>query len=84
MSLTRSFAAEVAADNILINSVASAGIATQKAKASGFIQELAQASPLGRGAEVDEIAEWIMMAAGSKNTFMTGENIIVSGGYIHA
>jgi NAD(P)-dependent dehydrogenase (short-subunit alcohol dehydrogenase family) len=84
VSLTRAFAAEVAADNILINSVAPAGMETQKAKASGFIQELAQASPLGRGAEVDEIAEWITMAAASQNTFMTRENIIVSGGYIYA
>ena len=84
VSLTRSFAAEVAADNILINSVAPAGMATEKAKASGFIEELAAASPLGRGAEVEEIAEWVMMAASTKNTFMTGENIIVSGGYIYA
>ena len=59
-------------------------MATEKAKASGIVQELAQASPLGRGAEVEEIAEWVMMAAGTKNTFMTGENIIVSGGYIYA
>ena len=84
VSLTKSFAAEVASDNILINSVAPAGMSTEKAKASGIVQELAQASPLGRGAEVEEIAEWVMMAAGTKNTFMTGENIIVSGGYIYA
>jgi 3-oxoacyl-[acyl-carrier protein] reductase len=84
VSLTRSFAQYVAKDGILVNSVAPAGMATERARTSGFLEELAKASPLGRGAEPDEIAEWVLMAAGPKNTFMTGENIIVSGGYIYA
>jgi NAD(P)-dependent dehydrogenase (short-subunit alcohol dehydrogenase family) len=84
VSLTRSFAHQVAPDNILVNSVAPAGMATEKAKALGFLQELTKASPLGRGAEPSEIAEWVLMAAGPRNSFMTGENIIVSGGYIYA
>lgn len=84
VSLTRSFAHHVAKDNILVNSVAPAGMATERAKALGFLEELAKASPLGRGAQPPEIAEWVLMAAGPKNTFMTGENIIVSGGYIYA
>lgn len=84
VSLTRSIAHHVARDNILVNSVAPAGMATEKARASGFLDELTRASPLGRGAEPPEIAEWVLMAAGPRNTFMTGENIIVSGGYIYA
>lgn len=84
VSLTRSVADYVAADGILVNSVAPAGMATEKARQSGFLEELAKASPLGRGALPTEIAEWILMAGGPKNTYMTGENIIVSGGYIYA
>ncbi len=84
VSLTRSFAHHVAKDNILVNSVAPAGMATEKAKASGFLEELTKASPLGRGAEPPEIAEWVLMVGGPRNTFMTGENVIVSGGYIYA
>lgn len=84
VSLTRSFAQHVASDGILINSVAPAGMATEKAKALGFLDELAKASPLGRGAEPAEIAEWVLMAGGPKNTFMTGEQVIVSGGYVYA
>lgn len=84
VSLTKSFAHEVAADNILVNSVAPAGMATDKAREAGFLGELAAASPLGRGGEPREMAEWVMMAGGPKNTYMTGENIIVSGGYIYA
>lgn len=84
VSLTRSFAHEVAPDGILVNSVAPAGMATQRAKELGFLDELAKASPLGRGGEPKEVAEWVLMAGGPKNTYMTGENIIVSGGYIYA
>lgn len=84
VSLTKSFAHEVAPDNILVNSVAPAGMATQKAREAGFLGELAAASPLGRGGEPREMAEWVLMAGGPKNTYMTGENIIVSGGYIYA
>ncbi|MFC3205469.1 SDR family NAD(P)-dependent oxidoreductase [Aquamicrobium soli] len=84
VSLTRSFAQEVARDNILVNSVAPAGMATEKARQAGFLAELAAASPLGRGGEPREMAEWVLMAGGPKNTYMTGENIIVSGGYIYA
>ena len=46
--------------------------------------ELAKASPLGRGGEPEEMAEWVLMAGGPRNTYMTGETIIVSGGYIYA
>ncbi len=84
VSLTRSFAHEVAPDGILVNSVAPAGMATEKARELGFLGELARASPLGRGGEPREMAEWVLMAGGPRNTYMTGENIIVSGGYIYA
>lgn len=84
VSLTRSMAHEVAASGILVNSVAPAGMATEKARESGFLAELAKASPLGRGGEPEEMAQWVLMAGGPRNTYMTGENIIVSGGYIYA
>lgn len=84
VSLTRSFAQALAPDGVLVNSVAPAGMATDKARQSGFLDELAKASPLGRGGEPREMAEWVLMAGGPRNTYMTGENIIVSGGYIYA
>jgi len=83
VSLTKSFAQEFAKDGILVNSVAPAGFATDKAKALGFLGELAAANPLGRAAEPDEIAQWVLMMASSRNTYATGENVVVSGGYIY-
>ena len=84
VSLTKSFAQACAPDGILVNSVAPAGFATDRAKELGFLPELAKANPLGRAAEPAEIAEWIVMMASSRNTYATGENVIVSGGYIYA
>lgn len=83
VSLTKSFAQECAKDQILVNSVAPAGFATDRAKELGFLPELAKASALGRAAEPDEMAEWIVMMASARNTYATGENVVVSGGYIY-
>ena len=83
VSLTKSFAQEVARDGILVNSVAPAGFATERARKLGFLGELAAANPLGRAAEPEEIAQWVLMMAGSRNTYATGENVVVSGGYIY-
>lgn len=84
VSLTKSFAQACAPSGILVNSVAPAGFATERAKQLGFLAELAKANPLGRAAEPEEIAEWIVMLASSRNSYATGENVIVSGGYIYA
>jgi NAD(P)-dependent dehydrogenase (short-subunit alcohol dehydrogenase family) len=83
VSLTKSFAQECAKDQILVNSVAPAGFATDRAKELGFLPELAKASALGRAAEPEEMAQWIVMMASGRNTYATGENVVVSGGYIY-
>ena len=83
VSLTKSFAQECAKDQILVNSVAPAGFATERARELGFLPELAKASALGRAAEPDEMAEWVAFLASNRNTYATGENVIVSGGYIY-
>lgn len=81
-SLTKSFALEFAPDQILINSVAPGGIATEKGKAAGWVPEHAAATPLGRCAEPEDIAEMIVFLASNRNRYATGENVIVSGGYV--
>lgn len=81
-SLTKSFALEFGPDQILINSVAPGGIATEKAKQAGWIAEHAAATPLGRAAEPEDIAEMIVFLVSSRNRYTTGENVIVGGGYV--
>lgn len=84
VSLTRSFALEFAPEQILVNSIAPAGIATEKAKSAGFLPELAAHTPLGRNAELEDITAWIAFMLGDNNNYMTGETVIVSGGYVFA
>lgn len=84
VSLTRSFALEFAAEQILINAIAPAGIATEKAKGAGFLPELAAHTPLGRNADLDDITAWIAFMLSEQNSYMTGETVIVSGGYVFA
>jgi 3-oxoacyl-[acyl-carrier protein] reductase len=84
VSLTRSFALEFAPDQILVNGIAPAGIATEKAKAAGFLPELASHTPLGRNAQLEDITAWIAFMLSDHNNYMTGETVIVSGGYIFA
>ncbi len=84
VSLTRSFALAFAPDKILVNSVAPAAIATERAKAADWMAAHIESTPLGRAAEPEDIAETICFLASSRNRYTTGENIIVSGGYLVA
>lgn len=84
VSLTKSMALACAPDNILINGVAPAGIATEKAKAAGFLPELAAQTALGRAAEPDDVADVIVFLLSDKNRYMVGETVAISGGYFIA
>jgi len=84
VSPTRSFAPEFAPDQIFINAIAPNGIATDKAKGAGFLNELASHAPLQRAAEPHEITGWIGILLDDRDTYMAGETVIVSGGYVFA
>jgi len=81
VSLTKSLGLACAPDGILINGVAPAAIATEKAKAAGFLPELAALAPIGRVAEPDDVADVILFLLSDKNRYMVGETVAVSGGY---
>ncbi|MBS0562635.1 MAG: SDR family oxidoreductase [Proteobacteria bacterium] len=82
VSLTRSFGAEFARDGILVNAVAPAAIATEKAKQSDWLAEHARNTPIGRAAEPDDIADVICFLASEANRYIAGETVVVSGAYL--
>ena len=84
VSLTKSMGLAFAPDNILINGVAPAGIATENAVAAGIIGELASESALGRAAEPEDVANVIVFLLSNKNRYMVGETVAISGGYFVA
>jgi len=96
--MTKALAKEWSNQNILVNAVAPGGIQTPGAaqssaamfKASGLkaeqMDEIGNAFtariPLGRQGEPDEIATVVLFLASEAACYITGETIIVDGGYL--
>jgi 3(or 17)beta-hydroxysteroid dehydrogenase len=92
---TKAVALEVAGDGIRVNSIHPGGVRTpiwakadfwpglveQSGSEDAAFQALAGASPLGRLAEPEEIAEAILYLASDGSKFMTGSELVIDGGY---
>lgn len=82
--MTRMLAIEVASDNILINSVAPGYVMTDLTRQNNSQTELetiSQKIPLKRLAEPIEIARVVAFLCSESNSYITGQTIIVDGGY---
>lgn len=83
--LTRTLALEFATKNILINSVAPGYVNTELTKQNNTPKDIAIISsliPLQRLAEPEEIANLVYFLSSDMNTYITGQTIIIDGGYI--
>lgn len=84
VGLTKSLAVELGAHNILVNSVGPGFTLTELTRANNTIAELENISskiPLKRMAQPSEIANIVLFLASDLNTYITGQNIIIDGGY---
>jgi 3-oxoacyl-[acyl-carrier protein] reductase len=82
--LTRSMAVEFAEKGVLINSVSPGFVNTDLTKESlskADADFLKDQIPLNRFAETYEIAELVAFLAGDSNSYITGQNIIIDGGF---
>lgn len=81
--LTASLAAEVARSGVLVNSVAPGFIYTEQA-AEAYTDEalktVSQQIPVGRLGKPEEVAALVSWLAGTENTYLTGQNILIDGG----
>jgi 3-oxoacyl-[acyl-carrier protein] reductase len=85
--LTVSTSLEFAKHNVLINTISPGFIETDLTKQNLSDQEqkeLADAVPAKRFGKVDEIAKTVLFLTSDLNTYLTGQNIVVDGGYINA
>ena len=83
-SLTRSFALELSSYNILVNSIAPGYVNTELIKKNNSQTELDSIKkniPLERFAEPSEIANLVTFLCSEKNSYITGQVIIMDGGY---
>ena len=84
VGLTRALALEVAAENVLVNCLAPGVIdtdLTRRVLGDEGIREMVAQIPLRRMARADEIARYVRFLVSDENTYMTGQNIVVDGGY---
>jgi 3-oxoacyl-[acyl-carrier protein] reductase len=84
IGLTKNMAVELAAFGVIVNSVSPGFTMTEltsKNLAKDEMNLLASQVPLGRFAEPHEIAKVILFLCSKENSYMTGQNIIVDGGF---
>ena len=84
IGMTRSMAIEWAKQNILINAVSPGFVMTELTDKSLSVREkkeIKEQVPLGRFARPEEIASVVSFLCSKENKYLTGQNIIVDGGF---
>ncbi|MBF0353752.1 MAG: SDR family oxidoreductase [Alphaproteobacteria bacterium] len=82
--MTTALAAEVAKDGILANCIAPGFIETeltQRMLGPEGLAQVVQEIPMGRLGNVQEIATFAAWLAGPENTYISGQNIAIDGGF---
>ncbi|OPY81375.1 MAG: 3-oxoacyl-(acyl-carrier-protein) reductase FabG [Syntrophorhabdus sp. PtaU1.Bin153] len=82
--MTRALAVELAPYNILVNAVAPGYVDTELTRQNNTddqIEGIKKLIPMGRLAAPEEIAEVVAFLATEKNSYITGQLIVVDGGF---
>lgn len=82
ITLTKSFAKELA-PTIRVNAVAPSNVMTDMVKGAGpaLIEQFRKETPLKRIAEPEELAKAILFLVSDDSSYITGEMLVVDGGY---
>ncbi len=84
--MTKTFAVEMAPHNVLVNSVAPGFTMTELTKnilGEEGMDKIALEVPMKRLAYPSEISKVVVFLASELNTYLTGQNIIVDGGFVN-
>lgn len=82
--MVKTLAIELGKYNIMVNTLSPGFVdtkMTRKNNSAEKIKELCDGVPLGRLAKPSEIASVAFFLCAAENTYLTGQNIIVDGGY---
>jgi 3-oxoacyl-[acyl-carrier protein] reductase len=84
VGLTKALSVELAPENILVNAVSPGFTMTELTATTNTKEEIEQLSdiiPIRRFADPKEIANLVLFLVSDLNTYITGQNIIIDGGY---
>ncbi|MFN6976485.1 MAG: SDR family NAD(P)-dependent oxidoreductase [Gemmobacter sp.] len=84
VSLTKSFAEELAPHQVLVNAVSPGAIGTEIARSQAWFAERIKAIPVGRAAEPEDIADVILFLGSRQNRFVVGQTVMANGGMLMA
>ena len=82
ITFTKCFAAEMALYGINVNAISPGWVATEHAMSGGRFEEGLKHVPLRRGAQPEEVAQIVLFLVSEAANFMTGENVVFSGGCV--
>ena len=86
VGMTKTLAVEMAPYNVLVNSVSPGFTATElttRVLGKKGIAEMCKQVPMKRMAAPDEISKVVLFLSSEYNTYLTGQNIIVDGGFVN-
>ena len=84
LGLTRALALEGARHNVLVNCISPGFVETDLTRrilGTAGMKRMAAQVPLKRAASAVEIARWIRFLVSPENSYLTGQNIVVDGGF---
>jgi 3-oxoacyl-[acyl-carrier protein] reductase len=82
--MTRTLAVELGRDNVLVNCVAPGYVETELTRQNNSPEQLKQFAatiPLGRLAQPVEIAKFVAFLCSDDNTYITGQVLVIDGGF---
>lgn len=79
IQMTKYFAVHLAPDGIRVNCVSPGGVA--RVQGEDFVKQYSSRVPLGRMADESELADTVLFLASEDASYLTGQNIIVDGGW---
>lgn len=82
ITFTKCLAAEMAPYGVNVNAVSPGWVATERALSGGRFEEGLKHVPLGRGAQPEEVGQIVLFLVSGAASFMTGENLVFSGGCV--
>lgn len=83
--MTAALAAEVAKEGILVNCVSPGFIETELTKSTLGVEgmrEMIKQVPIGRLGQPEEIAAFVSWLVSSENTYISGQNMVIDGGFV--